>query len=184
MMTREFDPRKSYLSLKAHEKMIAYVSFRFQRDNEDAGKEGVIKISGIYHPYGGGQLTLTFIVDTEGDEALKTELNEVFNKLSGATVRPKLGKGFEKIVKVSLDSLAHLQDWYVEEVNVHFRSITERENVLIEEKLIPALESVLHFSFDTVEWWPENLAPRSLSGEDIDGYPSLKALFKKWFGLK
>lgn len=180
-MTTEFDPRKSYLTLKAHEKMIAYIGFRFQSSAEDTGKEGIIKISGFYNPCGGGQLTLTFIVDTEGDGSLKARLNDKFSKLSSAAVRPKLGKNFERIVKVSLDSLAQMQNWYVEEVNVHFRSITERENVLIEEMLIPALEDVLHFSFDTVEWWPENLTPRSLSSEEIDKYPSIKALFKKWF---
>jgi hypothetical protein len=183
-MTREFDPKKSYLTLKAHEKMIAYVSFRFQSDAEDTFKEGVVKISGHYRPYGGGQLTLTFIVDTAGDEALKVRLNEIFKDLTDASIRTKLGKSFEKIVKVSLDSLAHIQDWYVEEVNVHFRSIKERENVLIESMLLPALESALHFSFNSVEWWPENLAQRSLSGEDIAEHPSLKALFKKWFSFR
>jgi hypothetical protein len=183
-MTREFDPKKSYLTLKAHEKMIAYVSFRFQSDAEDTVKEGVVKISEHYRPYGGGQLTLTFIVDTAGDEALKVRLNEIFKNLTDASVRTKLGKSFEKIVKVSLDSLAHIQDWYVEEVNIHFRSIKERENVLVESMLLPALESALHFSFNSVEWWPENLAQRSLSGEDIAEHPSLKALFKKWFSFK
>ena len=183
-MTREFDPKKSYLTLKAHEKMIAYASFGFQSDAEDTVKEGVVKISGHYHPYGGGQLTLTFIVDTGGDEALKVRLNEIFNNLTDASVRTKLGENFEKIVKVSLDSLAHIQEWYVEEVNIHFRSIKERENVLVEAMLLPALESTLHFSFDSVEWWPENLAHRSPSGEDIAEYPSLKALLKKWFSFK
>lgn len=183
-MTREFDPKKSYLTLKAHEKMIAYVGFRFQHDAEDGGKEGVVKISGFYRPYGGGHLTLTFIVDTAGDETLKDRLNEIFNNLTDASVRTKLGKSFEKIVKVSLDSLAHIQDWYVEEVNIHFRSMKERENVLIEEMLIPALEGALHFSFNTVEWWPENLVQRSLSGEEIAEQPSLTALFKKWFSFK
>ena len=183
-MTREFDPKKSYLTLKAHEKMIAYVSFRFKSDTEETEKEGVVKISGNYHPYGGGHLTLTFIVDTGGDEALKIRLNERFNNLTDASIRTKLGQSFEKIVKVSLDSLAHIQDWYVEEVNIHFRAIKERENVLIEAMLLPALESALHFSFNSVEWWPENLTHHSLSGEDMEEYPSLKALFKKWFGFK
>jgi len=53
-MTTEFDPRKSYLTLKAHEKMIAFIGFRFQSGAEDTGKEGVVKVSGFYNPYGGG----------------------------------------------------------------------------------------------------------------------------------
>ena len=80
-MTGEFDPKKSYLTLKAHEKMIAYASFRFQHDGKNGGREGVIKISSFHRPYGGGQLTLTFIIDTEGDEALRHQLDELFNNI-------------------------------------------------------------------------------------------------------
>jgi len=183
-MTREFDPKRSYLSIKAHEKMIAFVSFLLQREDHEVGKDGVIKISTYHRPYGGGHLTLTFIIDTAGDEGLKDKLNAIFKSLTDESIRPKLGESFEKIVKVSLDSLTHIRDWYVEEVSIYFRSLEERENVLIEEMLIPALESILPFSFDDVEWWPENLAPRSLISHEIAKHSSLKSLFKKWFGLE
>ena len=183
-MTTEFDPKKSYLTLKPHEKMIAYVSFRFQHAGRDAAKEGVLKISSFHRPYGGGQLTLTFIIDTEGDGTLKKSLDDRFANITNESVRPLLGKSFAKVVKVSLDALARIQDWYVEEVNVHYHSFDERDNVLIEDRLIPALEGVLAFSFDSVEWWPENLAQRRLSSKEIDEHPSLKSLFKKWFSLR
>ncbi len=183
-MTREFDPKKSYLTLKAHEKMIAYVSFRFPIDGNLSGKEGVIKISSFNRPYGGGQLTLTFIVDTEGNETLKHELDGLFNRISDASIRSKLGASFEKVVKVSLDDLAHMQSWYVEEVSIHFRSFEERANVLIEERLIPALKNVLGIDFENVEWWPENLVQRPLSNTEIAEHPSVKQLFKRWFSLR
>ena len=182
-MTREFDPKRSYLTIKAHEKMIAFVSFVLEREDHEVGKDGVLKISSYQRPYGGGHLTLTFIIDTAGDEGLKNKLNEIFKSLTDESIRPKLAESFEKIVKVSLDSLTHIRDWYVEEVSIHFQSLEERENVLIEEMLIPALESILPFSFDAVDWWPENLAPRSLIGHEIAKHSSLKSLFKKWFGL-
>jgi hypothetical protein len=183
-MTREFDPKKSYLTLKAHEKMIAYVGFRFPIDGKDRGREGVIKISSFNRPYGGGQLTLTFIIDTEGDEALRHRLDDLFKRISDASVRSKLGNSFEKVVKVSLDALADIHSWYVEEVSIHFRSFEERANVLIEEKLVPALEKVLGIDFEKIEWWPENLAQRPLSRKEIDEHPSVKQLFKRWFSLR
>jgi hypothetical protein len=183
-MTREFDPKKSYLTLKAHEKMIAYASFRFQHKDKDAGREGVIKISSFHRPYGGGHLTLTFIIDTEGDETLRHKLDDLFKNITDESVKPKLGSSFEKVVKVSLDALAHIQNWYVEELTIHFRSFGERANVLIEEKLIPALEYVLQFEFETIEWWPENLVQRPLSRKEISEHPSVKQLFKKWFSLR
>jgi hypothetical protein len=63
-------------------------------------------------------------------------------------LKPYLEKDMEKIVKVSLDSLEEIPQWYIEEISVHFSNMGERLNVLIEEKLIPALESGLSFSFD------------------------------------
>lgn len=182
-MTREFDPKKSYLTIKAHEKMIAYVSFLIRLVGNGADKEGVLKISKFHRPYGGGQLTLTFIINTDGDAKLKFRLNNIFGNLTNESMRPKLGRSFEKVVKISLDSLAQIKDWYVEEINVHFRSLEERENVLIEGKLIPALQSVLPFSFDPVEWWPENMAPQSLISKEIEKQKSLKSIFKRWFSL-
>ena len=183
-MTREFDPKKSYLTLKAHEKMIAYASFRFPIEGADTGKEGVLKISSFHRPYGGGQLTLTFIIDTEGDEAIRHRLDDLFQKITDESIRSKLGNSFEKVVKVSLDALAHMQNWYVEEVSIHFRSFEERTNVLIEEKLIPVLIKVLGVNFESVEWWPENLVQRPLSQKEIAEHPSVKQLFKKWFSLR
>ena len=44
-MTREFDPKKSYLAVKANEKMIAYAGFNIHLEAYREKKEGVVKIS-------------------------------------------------------------------------------------------------------------------------------------------
>lgn len=180
-MTREFDPKKSYLSIKAHEKMIAYVGFGFLFGANDQSKEGVIKISSFHRPYGGGYITLTFIVDTEDNKELKAHLKQLFNNLTGDSLKPYLGKDIEKIVKVSLDSLEEIPEWYLEEISAHFSNIDERINVLIEEKLIPALESSLSFSFDPVEWWPADKPVDVPNDSSLMEKISLKTLFRKWF---
>ena len=180
-MTREFDPKKSYLSIKAHEKMIAYVGFGVRFEDPDQTKEGVIKISSSSRPYGGGYLTLTFIIDTKDDAELKARLNRLFNELTEDSLKPHLGKNMEKIVKVSLDSLEEIPEWYIEEINVHFSHIDERVNVLIEEKLIPALESSLSFSFDPVEWWPADKPAHVPDEVSLMEKIALKSLFRRWF---
>jgi len=81
-----------------------------------------------------------------------------------------------------LDSLAHAHGWYVEEVSVHFKTMKERLNVLIEDQLIPGLEDTLPFSFDPVEWWPKGRQVSAPMGEDINEHMSVRSLFKKWFG--
>lgn len=180
-MTQEFDPKKSYLSVKAHEKMIAYVGFAVRPGGQDETNEGVIKISSFNRPYGGGYLTLTFIVDTKDKAELKACLNHLFSNLTEETLKPYLGKELEKIAKVSLDSLEEIRDWYIEEVSVHLRSLDERENVIIEEKLIPAFEAAFPFSFDPVEWWPTDKPAKEPKEASLMGQISLRELFRKWF---
>jgi hypothetical protein len=180
-MTQEFDPKKSYLSVKAHEKMIAYVGFRIQDAKDNRDQEGVIKISSSQRPYGGGYITLTFIMDTRDDKDLKDNLSQRFNSLTEDSLKPFLGKDMEKIVKVSLDSLEQIPKWYIEEVNVYFSKIDDRENVLIEDRLIPALASSLSFSFDPVEWWPADKPLKGPEEASFLEHISIKALFRKWF---
>ena len=180
-MTHEFDPRKSYLTVKAHEKMIAYVGFKVGNGQQGPDREGVIKISSFQRPYGGGNYTLTFIVDTNNDTDLKEQLKTRFDNLSEATLTPYLGKDLQKLVKVSLDSLEKIPEWYVEEISVHLSQINERDNVFIEDKLIPALASSLSFVFDPVQWWPTDKPVKDAAEVSWMEQLSLKALFRRWF---
>ena len=180
-MTEEFDPKKSYLSLKAHEKMIAYVGFKIQNGKDGRNQEGVIKISSFRRPYGGGYFTLTFIVDISDDQDLKKKLGQRFDELTEDALKPFLGKDMEKMVKVSLDSLEKIPEWYIEEVSVHFSKIEERLNVLIEDQMIPALASNLSFSFDPVEWWPADKPVEGPEETSLLEHLSLKTMFRKWF---
>ena len=179
-MTQEFDPRKSYLAVKANEKMIAYDSFVFQLEENGKSKEGVVKISSLHRPYGGGYLTLTFMVD-KGDAA-KNDLEMICDNITENSLRPQLGGEFERMVRVDLDMLEETKGWYIEEFNIFFRTITGREKVLVEEKLLPALEGILPCKFEPVEWWPEGRKTEAPSGKEIDTHLSLKGFFKKWFG--
>ena len=181
-MTQEFDARKSYLTLKANEMMVAFVEFLIRLGESGAEKEGVLKISIFKRPYGGGSLTLTFIVDIEGNDQLKSTLDRHFNNLTKDALLCYFGDDLEKIVKVSLDSLAHTHGWYVEEVSIHFKAMTERLNVLIQEKLIPGLEDAMPFSFKAVEWWPQGRHATASAGKEINEHMPVRSLLRKWFG--
>jgi hypothetical protein len=181
-MTQEFDPRKSYLAVKANENMIAFVGFVIDLEEMSGTKEGVVKISSFQRPYGGGHLTLTFIVDKGQDKVLESQLERLCDKLTEDALGPLLGKEFERMVKVDLDLLEETKGWYLEEINVYFRSIKGREKDLIEEKLFPALERILPCKFDPVEWWPAGKRTEAPDGKEIEAQVSLRGLFKKWFG--
>ena len=181
-MTREFDPKKSYLAVKANEKMIAYVGFVISLEENDDRKEGVVKISSFERGYGGGYLTLTFIVDRGQDQTLFEQLAQMCARLTDDALKPLLGQDFERLVKVDLDFLEEIKGWYVEEINVYFRSIAGREKTLVESIMIPALEKILPCKFDAVEWWPEGKASETPGAKDVEENISLRGLFKKWFG--
>jgi hypothetical protein len=181
-MTQEFDAHKSYLAVKAGEKMIAFVGFVIPLDEDGKTKKGIVKISSFYRPWGGGYLTLTFIVDKGQDEALIDQYQRLCADLTEDALRPLLEKGFERLVKVNLDSLESSKVWYIEEINVYFQTIEGREKVLIEGQLIPAIEKLLPCKFDPVEWWPEGRETQTPQKEDIEGHISLRGLFRKWFG--
>ena len=180
-MTREFDPKKSYLAVKANEKMIAYVGFKIRLEESRESKEGVVKISSFQRAYGGGYLTLTFIVDKGKDETLSEQLEQLCANITEQALKPLLGKEFERMVKVDLDLLEETKGWYVEEINVYFRSIADREKMLVESIMIPALEKILPCKFDAVEWWPKGKDAETLAEKDVADNISLRALFKKWF---
>jgi hypothetical protein len=181
-MTQEFDPRKSYLTIKASERMIAYVGFLMVFEEIDQSKEGIVKISSFQRPYGGGHLTLTFMVDKSQDASLDSRLATLFDGITEDALRQHLGPEFERVIRVDLDILEETKGWSIEELNVYFKSVADREKVLVEEKLLPALECLLPCKFEPVEWWPEGRKTESPSSEDIEQSYSLKGLFRKWFG--
>jgi hypothetical protein len=182
-MTSEFDPKKSYLAMKAHEDMIAFIGFQCSWGSGKA-KEGVVKISQSARAYGRGSFTLTFIVDTAGEDELRGRLHNAVQGLSKADFQSFLGNGLDQITTVSLDSLAEMDDWYIEEVNIHLHAFEDRLSVLIEERLLPALDRALDFKFDSVQWWPQGRTVTPPSTHEMETDRSPKSLFQRWFGAR
>ena len=113
---------------------------------------------------------------------ISSSVQQSLRRVRTDALRPLLGKEFERIGKVDLDSLEETRWWYTEEVNLYFRSIEGREKNLVEEKVVPALETLLPCTFESIEWWPEGRKTEAPNGGDIEAQTSLKGLFKKWFG--
>ena len=179
--TPPFDLKKSYLSLKAHENMIGYASFGIRLDGGQS-REGVIKIAAQRHPYGGGQYTLTVIVDTESQPAVKAQLDALVQHLCADPFRPHLGQGFDRLVTMPLDAFAQHSGWLITELTFHFRRIDERDSVMLEEKLLPALACVLPITIDSVDWWPVGRPQTAPPATGNPGPGSLKSFFTRWFG--
>ncbi len=184
-MIKPFDERKSYLSIKSHEGMIAFVGFLIEIVEGEAKKEGVLKISSSEKAYGGGYLTLTFIVDTEDLPAVKEHLDRHFANLTASALEPFIGKTLERINKVQLDEVLHVHNWYVEEINIHLTALKGEEKPIVEQCLLPAFEKILPCSFLSLEWWPmesrETEDSSRSAWSDVLIPEDLKDIFQKWF---
>ena len=182
-MTEPFDPKKSYLSIKAHEGIIAFVGFQIRFTEKAPLKEGVLKIASEYKAYGGGSLTLTFIVDTKDDSQLKQQLDQMFKGLTEKSLRENIGSNMNRLSKVSLDMLADVEDWYIQEISVHFRILKGEEKPVVEQSVLPALEKVLPVTFQPVEWWPIHRTTETPASElpEVVSSSFLKGFFKRLF---
>jgi hypothetical protein len=184
-MIKPFDEKKSYLSIKAHEGMIAFAGFLIEVIDGEAKKEGILKISSSKKAYGGGYLTLTFIVDTEVLPDVKEHLDRHFANLTASALEPFVGKTLERINKIQLGEVLNVQDWYVEEINVHLTALKGEGKAIVEKSLIPAFEKILPCSFHPVEWWPmenrDSAEPSEQGLLETLAPESIKGIFQRWF---
>lgn len=170
-------------SLKTDEKVIAFTGFSIDQGNQP-GKEGVLKISAYSRPDRSGYLTLTFIMDTEGDWRIQEDLTRHFANINENTLQPHFKEEFETVFRCPIDGLSKSQTWHFEEINIYFKVLNGRERRIIEQHLIPSLEKILPFRFDPVEWWdqqmqvPKPVQPATGSPQPESG--SLKAALIKW----
>lgn len=173
------DLKKSVVSLKADERMIAFVGFVVRLDEQAGEREGVLKISAFYRADGSGYLTLTFIVDTQEDASVKLRLQNIFSHLTENALRSRLGSTLEMMVKVPLASMSDIPDWYLDECSIYLKVLKGRERILVHKDLLPAMSSVLPCSFSDVQWWGDDLK-QALDGA-TDGQAGSRSLLRKWF---
>jgi hypothetical protein len=170
--------------LKINEKMIGFTGFSIDQ-NDQSGKTGVLKISSYSRPDWSGYLTLTFIIETEENSRIKDDLIRHFSSINENTLRLHFKEAFETIFRCPMDTLSKSPEWYFEEINVYFKALKGRERRIIEQHLIPALEKMLPFHFDPMEWWDQQprkipAAPSS-AGKNTIAAESLKSALIKWF---
>jgi hypothetical protein len=178
-----YDLSKITRSLKTDEKVIAFTGFSFGHDNQPW--EGVLKISAYTRPDWSGYLTLTFIMDTEGDSRIQDDLDRHFSSIGENTLRPHFEDEFDTVFRCPIDALSKSQAWYFEEINIYFKILKGRERGIIEEHLIPALEKLLPFHFNPVEWWDQHPGKsesvKPFTGNNKIAAGSIKSALMKWF---
>ncbi len=127
----------------------------------------------------------TFIIDTEVLPDVKEHLDRHFANLTASALEPFVGKTLERINKIELGEVLNVQDWYVEEINVHLTALKGEEKAIVEKSLIPAFEKILPCSFHPVEWWPmenrDSAEPSEQGLLETLAPESIKGIFQRWF---
>lgn len=183
-MDTVYDISKITRSLKTDEKVIAFSGFSIDTDHK-TGDEGVLKISAYSRPDRSGYLTLTFIMDTEADPQIQDDLARHFSGIHENALRPHFKEAFETIFRCPMDTQSKSPVWYFEEINIYFKALKGRERLIIEQHLIPALEKMLPFHFEPMEWWDQQPCKAEAVQPSAGKYPieagSLKSALMKWF---
>ena len=181
-MQKSYDLTQSLFSAKAREGMIAFAGFRTSAAAE--GYEGVLKIAAFHRPEGGGYLTLTFLIDLEGDDARRAGLQARFRRVDQDALAARLSPDFQMVLEVMLNSFSESSQFYIEELNLYFHRLAGHERRLLEEQVIPALSQLLDFTFDPIDWLAASrpVAP-PVAAERPAREPSLKERIKEWLGL-
>ena len=189
-MQKSYDVTQSLFSAKASEGMIAFTGFKVADvENADVenpeGGEGVLKIAAFTRPDGGGYLTLTFVVDLEGNAQRCSELQAQFRSIDQDVLTARLGPDFEMLIEVPLNTFAETKQFYIEELNLYFYRLAGRERRLLEDQAIPMLSQILGFRFEPLEWVAET--PRRTSSDPVEHFDqttlSLKQRIKQYFEL-
>ncbi|MFZ4791308.1 MAG: hypothetical protein ACOYMW_10540 [Candidatus Competibacteraceae bacterium] len=184
-MQKSYDVTQSLFSAKASEGMIAFAGFRVCDAENAAGSEGVLKIAAFTRPDGGGYLTLTFVIDLEGNANQRSELQARFRRVDQDTLAARLGADFEMLLEVPLNIFAETTQFYIEELNLYFHRLAGRERWLLEDQAIPMLGQLLDFVFDPLDWLAETqnrISPATVEHPDQMAL-SLKERIKRYLEL-
>lgn len=182
-MSRPYDLTKSVLSAKAKEGTIAFAGFQALGAEGAEGWDGVLNIAAFSHSDGNGYLTLTFILDLNGDSARPALLQARFRRLDQDTLSHRLGADFQMLLDMQLNPFAESADFYIEELNLYFHRLAGRERSLLEDWVIPALDPLLDFRFEPLDWLGQGQLGSALDDEGpVPAGLTLKQRLKRWLG--
>ncbi len=182
-----YDLGQITLSLKPDEKLIAFTGFSIFQNRQPVG-EGILKISSFQNMFitradWSGHLTLTFIIDTDPVPEIRGNLATIFENITESTIRRFFTDTFETVSRCPMNAASKSGKWYFEEINIYFKTLKDKEPAIIEQHVIPALETILPFRFDPIEWW-DHAPSKHQNASELEtprAAGSLKNAILDWF---
>ena len=129
------------------ESMLGFAGFR--RRGASVDPEGLLKVTQGERKDRSGYLTLTFIMDAEG-QTLRDRLLPVLDE---DALRSVLGPRFEMALELPLRGHKPGSSYWVEEIDLYFRPLDPFPVPFLAEGLLPVLEQQLNLDFEPLRDW-------------------------------
>ena len=178
LMPSAFDATAAIKAVKSREGMIAFAGLTLPVE-DSAPAEGLMKVSEKNRVYRGEELVLTFIIDAEAGPSFSDQMQQRFLSITESTLSAVFGNALERYTPVCLGCIDSIENWFVFEFQIVFRSKIDQKKTMVEQDLIPLLEVHLPCRFQPVEWWPQTSRPPATPPPlQLGKFP---LLIKKWF---
>jgi hypothetical protein len=183
-MNRAIDLKREFIAAKAKEDIVGFAGFRLSVHESDHLLEGNLVISSRKREDGSGYITATFLIDAEDDPPTSSAIAALFKTIKQTGSIAGLGRQFESMIETPIE-LEKSDDWFMDSFTFFANPLSNIKRQDVENKLLPAFETLLPIKFDPMEWLPEDGATRvSPMPEPKAEKPtrSFAERLKSWFG--
>jgi len=183
-MTEIIDLRQDFITAKSKENVVAFAGFRLTAPQIGRQRDGLVAVSSRRRNDGSGYITLTFMIDTENDQAANQLIVQSFKGLNKEDLSVRLGQDFETMIESSVD-FEQNENWFMDSFTFYFDHVGKIKRYHIEGKMVPTFEALLPVKIDSVEWLPEDVSVPLPGSSEIAGQAdagSFRRLLKSLFG--
>ena len=183
-MSEVIDVRQEFITAKSKENIVAFAGFRFSFAATEKWLDGLLAISSRERDDGSGYITLTFMIDAEGDSEAHQSIADTFRNLKKRGFSSSFGSEFQTMIETGVD-FERSQNWFMDSFTFYFDRLKDIKKYHVQGELVPTFERFLPVQIDPVEWLPDGASvpvkdKRKIAGETT--VSGLRGFLQSLFG--
>lgn len=188
-MEQAIDLKREYLAAKIKESPVGFAGFGLTvlgTAQPAQVLDGNLILSSWKRKDGSGYLSLTFVIDAEGDPSLHSAVSLLFEGIRKKGCFAGPGMQFDVMMEAPID-LELSRAWFMDTFTFYSDSVTRLSEQVVERALLPAFEAFLPIRFGPMEWLPKDQgvpvpAPGVSTG--CSNPPSISERIRNWLRSK